>query len=172
MLFGSILPDIPLFILTVGFIIAHQLNPNPADPSLFGSAYDTLYFTNPWWIAGHNLFHGPLLILLYGGIGYGLMRQTVRPSWQKWGGPLLWLAVGCGLHTLIDIFTHVTDGPVLFFPLNWHYRFFAPVSYWDPQYGGRTFAIFEHLLDALLVGWLIWQWMKRRRGDKLRGSGS
>ncbi len=162
-LLGSVLPDVPLFLLTAGFIIARQINAGANDEFLFGPAYDALYFTNPWWITGHNLFHGPLLILLYAAVGYALTRQTTRPAWQKWGWSLLSLALGCGLHSFIDILTHVEDGPLLFFPLNWTVRFHGPVSYWDPAHGGRIFGPIEHLLDLMLLGYLGWQWRLARR---------
>ncbi|MEJ2750648.1 MAG: metal-dependent hydrolase [Anaerolineae bacterium] len=162
-LLGSVLPDIPLFILSVGHLISRRMNPGAVDSSLFGASFDTLYLTNPWWIAAHNLFHAPLLILLYTGVGYGLLRQTVRPGWQKWGRPLLWFAAGCGLHSLCDIFTHVTDGPVIFFPFNWHYRFRAPISYWDPRYGGRIFGPIENVCDLGLLIYLGQHWWQGRK---------
>ena len=166
LLIGSFLPDVPLFILTIGYFISRLANPATADGFLFDQTYDALYFNNPWWIFGHNLFHAPLPILFYAAIGYALLRQTARPGWQKWGWPLIWLAVGCGLHSVIDIFTHVTDGPVLFFPFNWTYRYPAPVSYWDPQYGGRTFAIVEHLLDLVLIIYVVRRWRIKRKQTK------
>ena len=158
-LVGSVLPDVPLLLLTIGYMAVRQSGPAG---ELFGASYDQLYFHNPWWIAGHNLFHAPLLLLVYGLIGYW--------GWQRgrrWGPVLFWLAAGCGLHALIDIFTHVTDGPVLFFPLNWTYRFRAPVSYWDPAYGGRIFAPVEHLLDLILVLYLLLNLRRGRRRKKL-----
>ena len=92
------------------------------DDAIFGTNYDQLYFTNPWWILGHNLFHAPLLILLYGAVGWIAWKRG-----RAWGMMLFWFAIGCGLHSTLDIFTHVNDGPVLFFPLNWTYRFTAPI---------------------------------------------
>ena len=170
LLLGSVLPDVPLFLLTIGFMISRRLNAGADNEFLFGPSFDTLYFTNPWWISGHNLFHAPLLILLYAAIGYALMRQTARPKWQKWGWPIIWFAAGCGLHSLIDILTHVDDGPVLFFPLNWTYRFRAPVSYWDPRHGGRIFGPLEHLLDVILLFFLGRQWWRARQAKKAVGN--
>jgi hypothetical protein len=53
----------------------------------------------------------------------------------------------------------------LFFPLNWRYRFPAPVSYWHPAYGGRTFALFENALDIVILFYfaalaLAWAWRR------------
>ncbi|MBP7590472.1 MAG: cobalamin biosynthesis protein CobQ, partial [Chloroflexi bacterium] len=61
------------------------------------------------------------------------------------------------LHTAVDIFTHADDGPVLTFPLDWHTRFKSPISYWDPAHYGRLVRLLEHLLDLLLVVWLLWR---------------
>jgi membrane-bound metal-dependent hydrolase YbcI (DUF457 family) len=161
LLVGSFLPDIPLFLLTIGYFVYRQTNAAISDDFIFGPNYDQLYFENPWWILGHNLFHAPLLILLYGVIGWFAWRRG-RP----WGLVLLWFAIGCGLHSIIDIFTHVDDGPVLFFPLNWSYRFPAPVSYWDPEHGGRIFGPLEHLLVLILLNYFLLNWIRNRRLKK------
>ena len=63
----------------------------------------------------------------------------------------LGLAAGCGLHTALDVLTHVDDGPVLGFPFDWQRRWAGPVSYWDEKHRGREFRRFEHLLDMVLV---------------------
>ncbi|MCA9936149.1 MAG: metal-dependent hydrolase [Ardenticatenaceae bacterium] len=158
LLLGSVLPDLPLFLLTIGYMVNRRwLNPAPAEGA-FDAAYDMLYFNNPWWISLHSLLHAPLLILLYAGIGVVALRQG-----KRWGRPLLWFAIGCGLHSLIDIFTHVNDGPLLFFPLNWTYRFPAPVSYWDRRYGAQIFAPIEHAIDALILLWLGVRYFRKRR---------
>jgi hypothetical protein len=80
------------------------------------------------------------------------------------------------LHTLIDIPLHVTDGPLLLFPLNWTLRYRSPVSYWDPSFYGREWSIFEHLLDAVLLIYLFiryrptWQaWRQQRKQRKQSG---
>ena len=96
------------------------------------------------------------MLILYGLIGYWGLKQG-----KKWGAPLLWFSIGAGFHTTIDILTHVDDGPLLFYPFDWQTRFTAPISYWDPKHGGRIFAILEHILDVLLIIFLI-----KRRGGK------
>ena len=158
LLIGSFMPDVPLLLLTIGYIINRQSNPAIADNAMFGATYDQLYFTNHWWILGHNLFHAPLLIMLYGTIGW-----VARKRGRAWGMVLFWFAIGCGFHTTLDIFTHVNDGPVLFFPLNWTYRFTAPVSYWDPEHGGRVFAPLEHLLVLIMLIYFSLKWWRKRR---------
>ncbi len=158
LLIGSFLPDVPLLLLTIGYAISRQFNPDIPDEFIFGPNYDRLYFENPWWILGHNLFHAPLLIMLYGTIGWFAMKRG-----RNWGKVLFWFAIGCGFHSVIDIFTHVHDGPVLFFPLNWTYRFAAPISYWDPEHGGRIFAPLEHLLVLIMLLYFATNWWRKRQ---------
>ena len=156
LLAGSISPDIPLAIISIGYIIDRRfIRPHLPDKTRCSPTYNDLYFNNPWWIAAHNLLHAPLMVLLLGMMGY-FWRHT------RWGHGLFSFAIGCGGHSAIDILTHADDGPVLFFPLDWHTRFPSPLSYWDPAHGGRVFRILEHLLDGLLIGWLIFQHKKAK----------
>ncbi len=162
-LLGSVLPDVPLILLTLGYVAWHRWGPAlPAGERLFGASYDALYFGNPLWLLATSLFHAPLLIaaLAWGG------RRWRRPS-------LVWLAAGCGLHTLLDVFTHHDDGPLLLFPLDWHYRFRAPISYWHPQYGGALFSRLELLLDLAIATYLLavaWVARRRRRAPAAAGT--
>jgi hypothetical protein len=81
-----------------------------------------------------------------------------------------WFALGCGPHSFIDILTRRNDGPLLFFPFNWTYRFPVPVSYWYPAYGGRTFAVLEGTLDVVIIAYfatLALTWARRRCGEKV-----
>jgi membrane-bound metal-dependent hydrolase YbcI (DUF457 family) len=154
LLAGSVLPDLPLGLLSIGYVIDRRyLRPHLPDKTRCSPTYNDLYFNNPWWIAAYNMLHAPLLVFLLALIGF-LWRN------KGWGQRLFWFAVGCGLHTAVDIFTHVDDGPALLFPLDWHKRFQAPVSYWDSAHGGRVFRVVEHLLDVFMVGYLI----ARRKG--------
>lgn len=151
-LLGSFMPDVPLIIFTLGFFIYYRwLYPPPNDNSLFGPLYDNYYFHDPVWITGHSLFHSPIPITLWMALGYyfGLRRG------KKWGVALFWFAIGCAFHTFIDILTHFNDGPLLFYPFNWQYRFSSPISYWDPRRYGGIFAIFEHLLNVGAIGYFI-----------------
>lgn len=160
LLFGSLMPDVPLFGLTLGyFAYRYWIEPRLPGEHIFGPRYDDLYFHHPLWITGHNLFHAPFLIalMLVAGFYLGLRQQ------KKWGVALFWFAVACGFHSLVDIFTHHDDGPLLFFPFNWHYRFSAPISYWDSRYGGRIFAPLEHLLDLAILVYFAVAWALRRK---------
>lgn len=155
---GSLMPDAPLTVLTLNYIA--QRGGFNAEPSeVFGSAYDALYFTDPVWIIGHSLFHSPFMIALYLIIGwyFGFRRGQ---QWAQW---VFWFAVGNGLHSFADVFTHHNDGPLLLFPFEWNYRFTSPVSYWDRDHFGVPFAIGEHLLDLFLIGYFVRLWWTGRK---------
>ena len=149
-LLGAIAPDLALWLLSTSTIAyCHWvLGWSPAESSRF--VFDDLYFHNPFWIATHNTLHAPVLLLL----GLSLVwrgRQNIG-SYSRW---LFWFLVACLLHSAIDILTHVDDGPLLFFPLEWTIRFRSFVSYWDPRYHGQAFHRFELGLDLGLLLYLL-----------------
>lgn len=165
-LFGSVLPDLPFTLLTVGGEIYYRwFAPLPVETgSIMEYLHFTLFFTDPVWIVSHNFFHSLIINSLLLGLGYGAMRQQ-----YKWGVYLFWLAVGTQLHTIIDIFTHSSDGPLLFFPLNWTYRFASPISYWETDNYGRWFILFEYLLDGVIIGYFLTRWFERKRSEQKAG---
>lgn len=169
LLVGSILPDVPFTILTVlGEAYFYWFAPLPGvgdDATLMQIMvylHFDRFFNDPLWIISHNFFHSMVMNVLLIGIGWWAYQRTLR-----WGLALFWLAVSMQFHTVIDIFTHTSDGPLLFFPLNWHYRFPSPVSYWESSSFGTYFVIFEYSLNVLLLSYFGWQWWRSRQmGDK------
>ncbi len=156
LLVGSILPDLPFTLLTIGYEIYYRwFTSPPTGGNIMEYLHFDLFYTDPIWIISHNFFHSLVINLLLLGLGYWGTRQ----GW-RWAWPLFWLSVGTLFHTIIDIFTHHSDGPLLFFPFNWRYRFASPISYWESAYFGRAFTIFEYTLDALLLAYLVWVWHK------------
>ena len=157
LLAGSFWPDVPLTLISIGYVLDRRyLRSYLPDKTRCSPTYNDLYFNNPWWIAAHSLLHAPLPILFIGLVGYLWRRRT----FGRW---LFWFAAGCGLHTAVDIFTHANDGPVILFPLDWHKRFHAPISYWDPAHNGRFFRLLEHLFDLFLVLYLLQRRQKEER---------
>lgn len=153
-LWGAVAPDIPLLLMSLSGALYFRLRNVPLDESM-PYMFDRLYFNHPFWITGHHVFHAPLLLGLYALVLYP-QRQS---PWAQW---LLWFIAGCALHTLVDILTHYNDGPLVFFPLNWHFRV-QSISYWDPEHGSRWFAPLELALDLFLLGYLLVPWIKRKR---------
>ena len=157
LLIGSILPDLPLLLLTVAYEIYYRwFATPPTDGSIMEYLHFDLFFNDPVWIVSHNFFHSLIINLLLLGAGF----VGIKRGW-RWGRPLFWFCIGTIFHTLIDIFTHHSDGPLLFFPLNWTFRFASPISYWEGAYYGRAFTIFEYTLDILLIAYFVWVWRKR-----------
>ncbi len=76
-LLGSVAPDIPLILLTVLFLARDLITGTTGGN---GSNVERLFryqfYHDPWVIAAHNLFHAPLLLLFYGGMGYVAWRQA------------------------------------------------------------------------------------------------
>lgn len=157
---GSVVPDLPLLLLTLWYAVWRD-RLGAGDEFIFGPTFDRLYFEDPVWIVLTSLFHAPVLLLAMIGLG-AWARSRGRP----WGGWLLWFGLGCALHTLLDIPTHRGDGPLLFFPLEWGFRFESPISYWDPAYGGRTVALVEHGLDLAIVGYFAVLGFRHWRGGR------
>ena len=162
LLLGSVLPDVPLILLTIGYYFYRQHSfPFREGEHFYGALYDQFYFHHPLWVVSTSFFHAPLILVALAVLGHRLMRQESR-----WGVRFYWFALGCGLHSLIDTFTHHNDGPLLLFPFDWSYRFPAPVSYWHPAYHGRIFSRVENSLDLAIVIYFAGQallWILRRR---------
>ncbi len=139
---GSFLPDVPLILLTAWHAVRLRLEQGAGAP-LFGPDYDALYFGDPLWIVGHNALHAPALVSLAVALGYFRGVKSGRARWMV----LYWFALGCALHSAVDIATHHQDGPLLLFPIDFELRFESPVSYWDPRHYGRIFMPIEHAVD-------------------------
>ena len=164
-LLGAVMPDIPLTLLWIGaYIYTRYIQGNQAI-TLMDDQFDQQYFTNPFWIASHNMMHAPLILLLMLAL---LWRFHAQPSGR--GLWWFWFAAGCLIHTTLDIPTHADDGPLLFFPLEWSIRFHSPISYWDPNYFGREFTFFELALNLVLLAYLGVPWLRkqlRKRADRI-----
>ena len=159
LLIGSVLPDVPFTLLTLGYEAYYawfNLSP-PGGGSVMEYLHFDLFFNDLLWIISHNFFHSLVINLLLISVGYLAFKQA-----QRWGLPLFWLGISTLFHTAIDIFTHNSDGPLIFFPLNWTYRFASPVSYWEAAHYGTLFLIFEYGLDLVILGYFGYhRWGKR-----------
>jgi len=150
---GSVAPDLPLVALTLNYFHDRGIF-SGSGARLFGPEYNQLYFHDAVWIASHNMLHSPppLLALLAIGYWFGVRgsNSTALAS--------LWFALGCSLHSIVDIATHHNDGPLLLFPFDWAWRFEGPISYWDRRYYAGVVSPLEHMMDAGIVLALLWQW--------------
>ncbi len=156
-LLGSVAPDIPLYFLSIGGLFYfNKIEGWPLEDSarhIFG----TLYFEDPIWIGLHNVLHSPLsLVFLL------VLCKLVRPVLPRVANWFRWFLLACLLHSVVDIFTHYDDGPLLFWPLDLTYRFQSPVSYWDHRHYGSEASKFELALVLFLIAYLVGPWIYRR----------
>ena len=153
---GAVAPDIALGVLSIGgMIYYHRILGWPLRET-GQHMFKDLFYNDPFWITCHNFLHSPTMLLMLIGLAVWIPRQWSGSkkvaSISRW---LFWFFVSCMCHTIVDVVTHFDDGPLLFFPFDFHYRFSSPVSYWDPAHYGGQFIYFEAALDAVLAAYLL-----------------
>ncbi len=153
-LFGSIAPDIALWLLSIGSLIYYQLILGWTAEAAGRLMFDELFFHNPVWITLHNCLHSPVMLF----IGLAMVWKK-RRNINSRARCLFWFLIACLFHSGVDILTHVDDGPLLFFPFDWETRFHSPISYWNPNYYGREFQRFELALNSILLAYLLKDWV-------------
>jgi len=147
---GSIAPDIPLLLLTSGSMIYYPYILGWEFREMSNHIFNTLFFTDPFWIISHNFLQAPFILLFAIATLYKIHgKHTVLNNW--W----FWFFNACLLHATIDMLTHNDDGPLVFFPFAWQVRFSSPVSYWDRDHFGAVFTQFENYLDGVLILYLL-----------------
>lgn len=158
---GGLAPDVGLGLLSLAAAVWYPAVDGWTLEETFRHVFGDLFYEHPLWISAHNLLHAPLVLAPLAAVG----RRAGRRG-AAWGPPLLAFAVGCLLHTALDVPTHVDDGPLLLFPFDLESRFHSPVSYWDPDHLGDLVRPVDLAISVLgggtlLVGW----WRDRRRGS-------
>ena len=156
-LFGSILPDLPLIVTTIIFIIVDKIR----HINLLDKLFKDWYFHNIWVKAEHNLFHSQVTLncMLLGTYLLSRRYRCIAPP-SCW---FFWTLCSAWFHATCDIPVHHDDGPLIFFPFSTEYRFRSPLSYWDPNFHGHEFAICEHIVDVLIILWQCWKCFTTRR---------
>jgi len=143
-IFGGLAPDMFLYIASIVMFSYYSLTTNLATDEIFDYIYNDLFFNNIYWLIGQNILHAPFVLI-------GLYFAAKK--FKKYKHVLQSFALGAGLHTVIDVFTHHNDGPLVLFPFNLSYRFSSPISYWDPAHYGNILAPID--LTITVVGGLI-----------------
>ncbi|MEL6107349.1 MAG: metal-dependent hydrolase [Planctomycetota bacterium] len=164
-LLGSIAPDIPLYGLSFGGVIWFRWVKQWEWERVGNHLFADLFYNDPWWITLHHSLHSPTVLviaLLATRLATGATR--FMESWWSW------FFASCMLHTLVDIPVHHDDGPLVFWPFNWSYRYASPVSYWDPDHFGRPTMMFEALLTVALLARLLWLRVGSKRAGPTPGS--
>lgn len=160
-LLGSVAPDIPLLLLSVGGYFYFHNHLGWEVRETFWHIFNVLFFQDPLWITSHNMLQAPV-VLVAGILTLWKVHGKERMLLNWW----FWFLAACLLHAVIDILTHNDDGPLMLFPFDWDYRFASPVSYWDRDHYADTFSLIEYALDAVLTVYLVvppvWRRIRRR----------
>lgn len=149
-LWGSVIPDIPLGLLTIGYYAYTRYVLVLPVARMVPGTFKDLYFNSSLWVASHNFLHSPTALIIYAILLWRFLdKPNTRGHW--------WLSFvfGCMVHSVIDVLTHFDDGPVLFFPFEWHTRFYSPVSYWDRAHYASQFFWVELGINLVLFGYLF-----------------
>lgn len=122
---GACLADLPLSLAYVYFLVECYWQAGHYDGVFIQARMDGIYFENSWLLIAHNLFHSPV------SIGY-LMLIALICFKLKNGNMGLALAylVGSLSHALLDVISHINDGPLVLWPLNDEIRFVGLFSHW------------------------------------------
>lgn len=156
-LIGAVAPDLALYALSFGGAAWFRWGEGRPWGDVMRHMYGNLFYNDPWWISFHNLLHSPLVLVVALLALYAYLGQAAFVhSW--W----VWFFGSCMLHTLVDIPVHHDDGPLVFWPLHWGFRFESPVSYWDPKHYGRIMVPFEIVLMTGLGINAVFRWFQRQ----------
>lgn len=141
---GALIPDLSLYLLAGTHLMVLG-----TDPSV---VFDQMYFSEEW----QRIFRVDNSFILWGiALGLALMAKS-RVFIALTGAALL--------HLLLDFPLHNDDARAHFWPLtNW--KFFSPVSYWDPRHFGHIVAPLEALAVLACCGVL---WRRYAEGWKMR----
>ncbi|HHG89052.1 MAG TPA: hypothetical protein ENJ90_01055 [Devosia sp.] len=151
---GGFAPDASIFAMVV---YSRLFNGPGVD---LWSNYDGLYWQEPWQTYSAISSSFPLWSLVMVA-GFALLRYSER--FKSLGLAVLIFTAGYFLHITADFFTHADDAYAQFWPFS-DWRFYSPVSYWQPQYYGRIFGIVEMIAGIGIVAYLIYrfrQWPVR-----------
>lgn len=149
---GGLAPDVGLTLLSAGAAVYFPLVENMTRAEALEHAFSNLFFNDWRWISVQNTLHSPVVL----GAMYGLGRLTKSKATMAF-------ALGCLLHTTMDIPVHHDDGPLVLFPLNWDFRVESPVSYWDRDHYAAIVAPIDLAVTVIGGASLAWRYVQGRR---------
>ena len=155
-LLGSIAPDVPLYLLSFGGIAWFRYVEGRESADIARHMYSNLFYNDVAWISLHNALHSPLLLVVVLALLLFRVRGSAIRIWWAW------FFASCLMHTLVDIPVHHDDGPLIFWPLNWTYRYSSSISYWDPHHHGPTVMLIEAIVVVALIANLAYQRLRTR----------
>ncbi|MBL1420099.1 MAG: hypothetical protein COC24_006255 [Alphaproteobacteria bacterium] len=122
---GACLADLPLMLAYVYFLMSCFWRHGHYDAAYIKALMDGIYFEQSWLLVAHNMFHSPVsigylsLICLICCVGRSAVRRIL----------LAYLA-GSFSHSILDIISHMGDGPLLLWPLDDELRMMGLFSHW------------------------------------------
>ncbi len=148
---GAVAPDLPVAIVWSWIAAAVTLRDGRFHQPAIQVEMDRVYFADSWVSALHSLLHSPTSLA---GLALLVCLLDRRGAWLR---PLgLAFLLGALTHSAADIVSHVTDGPLLLWPLNDTIRLRGLFSHWDPTFGGLWITGLEAVGGAVfLMAWLM-----------------
>jgi len=135
MIAGALIPDISIYVMSVWAILTGRMN---------AELWSVTYWQDPWQTLGALTNSVPIAVAI---LAVGL--------WRRW----TWLSVLAGamlIHAAMDFPVHADDAHRHFWPIS-DWRFFSPVSYYDPKHYG----LWGGLLDCtILFAGIAALWMR------------
>lgn len=141
-LLGGALPDMPICLVFGGILlITGNLSETIA-------SFRALYEGSALMMGLHNVFHSPvsLMLLWVASEFLGAYKPAIK----------IFIA-GCFTHSIIDIYTHVDDGPLMFWPFDLETRFTSRISHWDPNFGGQWVLATELGIVVFALSWIYFK---------------
>lgn len=138
-IFGSILPDLPMF-----FFFAFYTFLGVSQNTIWGE----LFFRADWQVL-FNMFNSIPLFLMVVLIAVLVKNKSVFV-----------FGIANLMHFFVDMLLHQEDGRAHFYPFS-NYKFHSPISYWNPEYFGGIFSVFETLL-ILGLSIPLWKGLKNK----------
>lgn len=155
LILGACLPDLPIILCWPAIGIYIVITGGSFELAQFRSLADRLYFSDSVLSALHNLMHSPVslaFLLLCVGILF--------PTNAVWRRACVIVLAGAVSHSLLDIVSHVEDGPLVLWPLEDTIRFRGPISHWNPAHGGMWVSVLE---IGGVIAFAIWRAFRRLR---------
>lgn len=147
---GAIAPDLPVAIVWSWIATAVTLRDGRFHQPAVQIEMDKIYFADTWLVMLHSLLHSPVSLAWLALLVWMSGRRS--PPLRQLGFAFL---LGALTHSLSDIVSHVSDGPLILWPLNDTFRLRGPFSHWEPAYGGLWVSGLEAVAGiACALAWL------------------
>jgi len=147
---GATAPDVPLALVWSWVAAGVTLRSGSINQTEIQQAFDPIYFGFGWTSALHNVLHSPLSLL-----GLLLLAQAARAFSPDLASRLWVFLMGAATHSLVDIATHIQDGPLVLWPINYSLRLEGFVSHWDPMHGGLWMTGLESGAGIFVAAYII-----------------